>query len=904
MTRPSLTSSDFALFYQAVHGEPPYPWQERLARQVIDTGRWPSLIEMPAAAGRSALVDIAMFALAATPATAPRRVVYVVAHRTVDHHAYRHAHRLSAALASPVGRLLRRVANQLAATCGQPPLTVAALSGVRRPDTAVVAVATIDEFGSRLLFRGYGIPPAMRPVAAGLAGNDCLVLFDEAYQARALIQTLRQADTAQPHTDGLPRRYQIVEIRSDTDELPPHDTFRLDDDDLAHQSLGRRLRTPKEAYVRPFPWGLPHRTIPAETLRILEGLDSTERTVGVIVNQVRTARATHRQLTRAGYTARLLTARMRPHDQLPVVEAVTAATTRLDTDHPAPVVVVATQCVEVGSDYSFDAVVTEVAPIHSLRQRFGRLARTGPLPKPARAWILGPDQPRTLTRFADDPVYGAATSDAWAQLLAATNNGAQPLDVSPLAASALPADTDAFDTDAPLLLPHYLDAWAQTNPAPAMEPPIDRALHGIPAQPGQRAADVGIVWRYDNSPDGLHAVPIRHAETLTVPWQAAVAWLQRTRQTPVSDGGTETTAPALDASTDPADGWVRWAGHATPPEQITPADITPGDLLIVHPTRGGLSDRSWDPTATAAVTDLGDAAQHTHRSRYTLRLDQRVLPQTPPPPSPTDDDPVPDTERINDWLDSIPPHPDVPAWLADTAHALRDPTRRIRRIDAEPDPYFVVAVGPATDADTVDGSDQADTTTGTGAPLRTHLAEVASRTRRYAERLQLGPTLQADLETAARLHDIGKADHRYQKQLVGGDEVLLAFLEEPYATSLPATRQHPDRWPPIPHEIVSVLMAETSAAVGDAHDPDLVLYLIGNHHGRARALPLLQADPEPCTVTYGKHYTTHTSDAGPALSVAMTERFWQLTRTWGHHGLAWIETILRLAAQPQATTPR
>lgn len=62
----TLTPEDFTPFYQQVHGDPPFPWQADLARQVLAERSWPQLIDVPTGMGKTALLDIAVFIAAAT----------------------------------------------------------------------------------------------------------------------------------------------------------------------------------------------------------------------------------------------------------------------------------------------------------------------------------------------------------------------------------------------------------------------------------------------------------------------------------------------------------------------------------------------------------------------------------------------------------------------------------------------------------------------------------------------------------------------------------------------------------------------------------------------------------------------------------------------------------------------
>ena len=918
-----LAAADFREFFRDVHGHEAFPWQRRLAELVLDSG-WPSVVDLPTGTGKTALLDIAVFALAVSPADAPRRIVFVIDRRIVVDQVCKRAGTIRDQIQKGGTNLLRRIRKRLKELSGGAPLGVASLRGgipidgswARRPDQPWVLVSTVDQFGSRLLFRGYGVGRRMLPVHAGLAGNDSLVILDEVHLSLPFADTL--GHVAKLPGGPLPRRFHIVKM-SATPGSGHKDAFRLDPiADLKEcQELRRRVRADKRAQLVTV---TKRDALPSAVLKLVRSLpesttDQGIGSLGVVVNRVRTARDTYRTLCEGGLKAHLITGRMRPLDRVAELEAIQSA---VDPARQEPssemTIVVATQAIEVGADFSFDALITECASVDSLRQRFGRLDRRGTCSErtgaPSKAWILGLKS--ELSSKRPDPIYGDAVKVTWAELQRLERAGS--IDIGPESLVGFPEQATPPPSQAPLLLNTYLDAWVQTHPQPIVQPQVEWFLHGIDRT---GIAEVAIVWRRDRTEGALRLVPPRQAECLSVPIDAVKSWLGGGPETEVAD----VQRMALEEVGGDAQvgHCVRWNGIGKPPDQIeSTSDIRPGDMLLVSPDQGGLSFRTWDPSSTLPVEDLGDAAQEAYGSRATLRLDPELreiadLSGIIPTPDAEMEAETPLRDRVREWLQIQLNQPDdLPAWLMRVISKLvkgLDCTLVEGRPEDARDYYVLTERNPDTgkpvwDPTTMDGSDEAGSMTGTAVTLGQHLEGVADRAGRSAERLGLPSKIVNDLRLAGRLHDVGKADQRFQAQLVGGDPVRLEMLDEPLAKSLsgaPTVLRYPRG---MRHEMGSVALVSSAPEVlAQAHDPELVLHLIATHHGCARPLPPVIHDPAPQSVSYdfeGAWLEAKSDLSDGSMALEMADRFWRLVDRYGYHGLAWLETILRLSDHRQS----
>lgn len=925
-----MSGLDFGQFFKDVHGFNPLPWQARLAEQLVTTHQWPDLIDLPTASGKTACVDIALFHLAWCAEKreawrAARRIVFVVDRRIIVDAVADRADRLRAALKERATESVTAVAKALSRLGGTEPLMCFKLrGGMRRergfafdPAQPMIVTSTVDQVGSRLLFRGYGLSQYARPIHAGLLAYDALFLVDEAHLSAPFIDTVAAVNREQGRAqEAIGSVRPVLVVPMSATAKTDGERFQLDAADLENPEIAQRRTTPKptrliDAASKP---SERVKVLLREVLSVYQGLDAPAPAVALIVNRVRTARAMYEMLlaeaAKKQFDVQLLIGRSRPLDRDTVAARVVSRVgAGCGQDARARgLIVVATQTIEVGADLDFHGLVTECAAIDALRQRFGRLDRLGRFRR-SQAVIVGDAE------SADDPVYGRALSATWGWLktVAASVDGKATVDFS---IEAMEKHIQSVDIESLVakskpqltLTPSHVSLLSQTSPAPMYEPEIAALLHGLDSGP----PDVQIIWRSDlpivESDSGwvldynertvakrlVDLNPPTSLECLALPLKSVRAWLE---------GGDDEQALS-DVEGTSADEVEETAGRRRERrilqrtregwEPVLASRIRPGDSIIVTSVYGGCDEFGFAPDSQSLVTDLSARARRA-LDRSTLQtitprwlteigfeasfierlwkeLEDEIRSETKPR-----EILITVLERIGDLL------PSELGWMRDTSVV-----ELISRMNGHL--YAIVVTEARVRPGDISDEDMSSSRT-VPVLLRDHNAGVGKKARYLGEVLSLSIERTTDLWRAGGLHDIGKADPRFQRQL---SEVLPEL-----ALAKGKRRSQADQGViGERHEAYSVAFLKRHAdLLAESADPELILYLIGTHHGRGRSL-MPDCDDEGTGFTVEVEGVERSFDGVPALGSLQSEwptLFWTLNRRYGPWGIAYLESILRLA---------
>lgn len=480
------------------------------------------------------------------------------------------------------------------------------------------------------------------------------------------------------------------------------------------------------------------------------------------------------------------------------------------------------------------------------------------------------------------------------------------------------------------MLPTHVDYLAQTAPRPKPDPDVALFLHG----PQRSVPEARVVWRSDLRPDAsdrtwldtVALVPPTSAEALAVPLHRLRRWLAGEELD--ADGTGDVESQRLDAESGPpaaahAPRFLLWRGRDASIVLSDPHRVGPGDTIVVtaEVERARRLGHSFTRPDEGAPLDVAEKAYRDARGRAVRRLCPTVLapwrsvgPVADLMRWAADEDA--DRGDLDDLLAAVAEYqaaedePALPEWLRETARQCRRP-ERIAGHPAGGRVLFdrVTQAAPAEDEEFAD----ADDTTSLSAepiPLAEHLNHVAGVAQRFAAGC-LDPELADALVLAARLHDLGKADERFQI-LLHGSELAALRARQPAAKSAdmprsPSERARlrrrtgmPDRFR---HEMLSAQLAAILDRLPD--DPllrDLVLHLIATHHGHGRPFAPVCLDDHPPPVDLSDlgieaAMTPEQRTACPPhrLDSGVAERFWRLCRHFGWWNLAYLEADLRLA---------
>jgi CRISPR-associated endonuclease/helicase Cas3 len=636
--------------------------------------------------------------------------------------------------------------------------------------------------------------------------------------------------------------------------------------------------------------------------------DNAPATVGCIVNTVRLALAVAAQIRARGdegdpVNVVTLVGRMRPHE----LHGLRAQHPDLFTlrGDKAVDVVVATQTLEVGVDMDFAALVTELAPGSALAQRAGRANRSGSRPDAPVIVFRPAEQPK------DDVMVGPYSGDelaaaaAWLDRCSGSRLGLAPWRLHPRGEGLVPPGAADRRPVYQRVETWDVEDWERTSDDLAAEPWLDLWL----ADSLDPDLSVGFVVRAGLPRADLESA--RRQVEVTPPWVDEVFPATLTDAASILSSGRGPERVFL----------IRGDVVTTiDKESVGHLRLRPNDILVVDSLEGWTADGAITADSGARVDpeDVGELGAGSAKSRWArlgmetplgrslgaqatkdLLVAVRELLREDRPSEDTGEETIDPCEPIRELLESRPDLVDDPRvqllsellkWDPEIAHAadvgLGDDADSIEE-------YWIVVRGKDLRAIDEEALQTWVPQRRAVVDLDVHQRAVADEVAGLADRIGLSPVIRPALVHAARLHDQGKEDERFQRSLrwrpnhyegrvlaKSGMQSRDAIREARAVSGLPRAWRH---------EQLSAAIAWAELASVDGATRDLATRLIGTSHGR------------------GRHEFPHVgrtlvpqADAYAGVRELYDEGEWELvlartSQRYGPWGCAYLEAVLRAA---------
>lgn len=849
-------------------------WQSRLYAEYFAQGRLPDAVDIPTGLGKTSIMAIWYVALK-QGAPLPKRMVYVVDRRSVVDQA-------------------TTVAEQIKRKASEENLRVSTLRGqhadnrewLEDPAAPAIIVGTVDMIGSRLLFCGYGVSRRMRPYHAGLLGAGTIVVLDESQLVPPFERLLEAIDKGaelfgpkeERHRSIVPP-FKLISL-SATGRECNGPVFRLDEGkgDIRDEVVQTRLDAKKRLIIREVAqknlakemadqaWGLSGNG--EKQVRVLVYCDRREMAKKVCDLLAKRIEKQNRAIIKAGSG---------DQDTLPGPELFVGARRvkeRADAEislrglgfiagsEPqikGPAFLIATSAGEVGVDLDADHMVCDLVSWERMIQRFGRVNRLGK--GNALIVLLHGEEPKTKELEKGKPEEIRALL-AWnvLRIVQELPQIGEEFDVSPGALRTLKlkseTDTDlkqmieAATTPPPLypaLTRPLVDAWSMTSlEKHTGRPEVEPWLRGwvdedkpqtsvlwrryMPVRTDDRmVADREISAFFDAAPPHL-------SERLETETYNVMDWLTEISKRSFQ-GLSQDQVVAIALSSD-----AECKGQYTLRDFLRAVELKdrspmfrdlPGATLVVDARIGGLKAGLLDVAADAEGLRTADDG--------------------------------------GEWT------PDVGFKIRQSGEgeAGKGATRTVYRFTTKSSPE-----GEVMEALFVESTVSEEGRSASLNPqlLEEHQAAVVRHVSRLATALGLPEAYVRALEFAARVHDIGKKEERWQRSFNAPQDGLYA------KTKGPVFRSHLGRYR---HEFGSLFYLSRDSMFQELSLDlrELVQHLVVSHHGRGR--PIIEArDFEAAPPSLLRER---------ALDAAV--RFAELQKRWGPWGLAWWEALFRAADQ-------
>ena len=430
------------------------------------------------------------------------------------------------------------------------------------------------------------------------------------------------------------------------------------------------------------------------------------------------------------------------------------------------------------------------------------------------------------------------------------------------------------------MLPGILWEWTKTTTPPDGEAPVEPYFSGI------QGADysVSLIWRVHMPEEGQRLWPrASDHEAVDVP-------IREVRNALQDDEAIHRLA--LDGMTT---------------ELTRTADLRPGDQIVLAADRGLLDRFGWNPAATDPVVDASLLEQGLPLDVQAIgRLcGVEVTRQLEIALGEDEEDELGQSDR-DEAVEAIlaalraaesPPGWGDDEWVAFT-HSLSPAAERPRREVAR---LRVEASEPQRHSSDFGSEGDEMSLTPEAVELEKHGRAVGAMALIIAERIGLPSTLAEAVERAGALHDIGKADDRFQRWLdpEGQRDALMAKSTTAHhrweatraASGWPRGGRHED----LSARLVRAWLAQ-HPSWGDPERCDLLIHLVVSHHGHGR--PLVTPVDDGTTAKVSVAVDGVSIDAPADLACVdwdQPRRFRRLNDRYGPWGLALLEAVVRLA---------